>query len=513
MTKKRTSMRKIREILRLKYHLEQKHRQIGKSLSISASSVSRIVNDAKAKGLTWPLPEGLSDAELEVLVYGEKSPNAAKPIILPDWDKLSKELQKKGVTKSLLWEEYNQQSPDNAYSYSQFCHHFRTWCKKKDVPMRQLHRAGEKLFVDYAGQTMPITDSTTGTIKEAQIFIAVLGASNYIYAEASYTQSLPDWIMAHVRAFEYIGGVPEIVVPDNLKSAVSKPCRYDPDLNPTYQQLAVHFDCTVIPARSYKPKDKAKVEVGVQIVERQILARLRNQTFHSLGELNKTIKELLLQLNEKPFQKLPGTRRGRFVELDKPALRPLPKQPYRYTSVIIGRVRNDYHVDFDGHYYSVPHALIRKKVTLHNCGNIIEIYYDNKRIATHVKQTEQGYHTTLPEHMPEAHRNHLQCTPTVLNQRAQKVGLTTVKIIQGILNERHHLQKSIRMCLGILNLSNKYGNERLESACQRAWMIGSPRRSSIESILMKGLDHVELIQDSETPPIEHENVRGRHYYQ
>jgi transposase len=435
MTKKRTSMRKIREILRLKYHLEQKHRQIGQSLSISASSVSRIVNDAKAQDLTWPIPEGLSDTELEILVYGEKTPNA-KTVIAPDWDKLLKELQKKGVTKSLLWEEYSQQCPNKSYSYSQFCHHFRAWCKQKDISMRQLHRAGEKLFVDYAGQTMPITDPKTGEIKEAQIFIAVLGASNYIYAEASYSQSLPDWIMAHVRTFEFIGGIPEIIVPDNLKSAVTKPCRYDPDLNPTYQQLAVHFDCTVIPARPYKPKDKAKAEVGVQIVERQILARLRNNTFNSLGELNQLIKSLLLELNEKPFQKLPGTRRSRFIEIDKPALSPLPKQSYRYTSVVVGRVRNDYHVDFEGHYYSAPHVLIRKKVTLHSCGNTIEIYYDNERVAIHVKKSEKGYHTTLPEHMPEAHRSHLQCSPTELNQRAQKVGSTTVKIIQGILNER-----------------------------------------------------------------------------
>jgi transposase len=512
MTKKRISMRKIREVLRLKYELKLNHRQIGKSLSISPSSVSRVANDAAAKGLTWPLPEGLSDSELDAMIYGDKQQKIG-PYTEPDWSGLSKELQKKSVTKHLLWQEYCQQTPLNPYSYSQFCHHFRQWCKKKEVPMRQLHRAGEKLFVDYAGQTMPITDPNTGEVKEAQIFIAVLGASNYIYTEASYSQSLPDWVMAHVRAFEFIGGIPEVIVPDNLKSAVSKACRYEPDLNPTYQQLAVHYNCTVIPARPYKPKDKAKAEVGVQIVERQILARLRNRTFHSLGALNKAIKSLLNTLNEQPFQKLPGTRRSRFIELDKPALRALPKQAYRYTAVLVRRARNDYHVDFEGHFYSLPYILASKKVTLHSCGNVLEIYHDHKRVATHVKHEEKGCHTTMTEHMPTSHQKHAQSTPAELTRQAKKIGNTTLKLIQDILKEGIHAEKGSRMCLGILNLSRKYGATRLENACQRALMIGSPKRASIESILSSGLDHIDLTQDPETHRIDHENVRGGHYYQ
>lgn len=513
MRNKRISMKKLKEVLRLKYDLKLKHRQIGQSLKISPSTVSRLVNDAKAKGILWPLAEVLDDAQLEAKVYGASSGAPIKPNI-PDWCKLSKELQRKGVTKQLLWEEYCQAIPENeAYSYSQFCHYFRQWFKKQNLSMRQIHRAGEKLFVDYAGQTVPITDPVTGNIREAQIFIAVLGASNYTYSEATYTQTLPDWTMSHVRTFNFLGGVTEIVVPDNLKSAVSKACRYDPDLNPTYQQLAMHYECSVIPARPYKPKDKAKAENGVLIVARQILARLRNQVFHSLGELNHAIQELLKTLNDQPFHKLPGSRRSRFIELDKPALKDLPKNPYQYTEVTLERARKDYHIVCQGHYYSVPYQLVGKKVEVHAKGNTIDIFYLGKRIAAHIKNNIEGLHTTITEHMPESHRNHLQCTPKDLRNKACKIAISTQKVIENILQQRMHFEKTSRLCLGVLSLAKRYGVARLENACARALAIESPSKKSIESILQKGLDHLMLEDSKSMASIQHENVRGGQYYQ
>ena len=513
MSNKRVSMKKLKVVLRLKYDLGATHREIAKSVRISPSTVSRLVNDAKAAGITWPLTEELDDAQLEEKVYGQISDIPTKSHV-PNWSDLSKELQKKGVTKQLLWEEYRQSTPEEScYSYSQFCHHFRLWFKRQELSMRQIHRAGEKMFVDYAGQTVPIVDPVTGTIREVQIFIAVLGASNYTYAEATYTQTLPDWTMSHVRAFNFFGGVSEVVVPDNLKSAVHKACRYDPDLNPTYQQLAMHYGISVIPARPRKPKDKAKAEAGVLNVERQILARLRNETFNSLGELNQAIKGWLDILNAQPFQKLPGSRRSRFIELDKPELKPLPKNAYQYTEVSFARVKKDYHIDCQGHYYSVPHQLVNKKVEVHAKGNTIDIFHLGKRIVSHVKQNVAGLHTTIVDHMPESHKQHLQCTPKELRSKACKIGNSTGKVIHDILQQRMHPERTSKLCLGVLALARKYGIERLEKACTRAIAIQSPSRKSIESILSKGLDNL-VHEDSEAlTTIQHENVRGGQYYQ
>jgi len=373
MPTERLSMKRIKEILRLKYCAQLTHRQIGKSLCISPGSVSRYVNDAEACGLSWPLPEEISDEALERLIYGDKQ-SLPKRYHVPDWSAIYVELKKKGVTKQLLWEEYRNQYAAKAYSYSQFCTHLRAWIKLQKLSMKQVHHAGEKLFVDFAGQTIPVVQSHIGETRQAQIFIAVLGASNYTYAEAVWTQQLPDWIMSHVRAFEFFNGVPEMVVPDNLKSAVSKACRYDPDINPSYQQLASHYNFAVTPARPYRPKDKSKVEVGVQIVQRWILARLRHQDFFSLKELNQAISTLLKELNERPFKKLPGSRRTAFLQLDKGALKTLPKEPYQYIEIKKARVHVDYHIEIDGHFYSVPYNLIRKEVIVrsslkNNCRN------------------------------------------------------------------------------------------------------------------------------------------------
>lgn len=514
MPTERLSMRKIKEILRLKYEANLKHRQIASSINISPSTVSKIVNDALAHQITWPLPNGMDETALEQLIYGTADTRKGD-YVQPDFLSIYNELQRhKHLTKQLLWEEYYAQHGAKSYSYSQFCNLFRDWLGKRQLSMRQIHQAGEKLFVDYAGQTVPIKDPKTGAVVHAQIFLAVLGASNYTFAEATLTQSLPDWIQSHVRAFKYLGGTPEIVVPDNLKSGVHKSCQYDPDINPTYHQMACHYNVAIIPTRTRAPKDKAKVETGVKVVEQWILARLRNTEFFSLGELNAAIKRLLVQLNDKPFQKLPGCRRSQFVSLDKPTLKPLPTQQYNYTEIQYARVGVDYHVEHNGHYYSVPYALTKKRVELHLENNTVSIYHKGQRVAVHAKSSNQGLHTTCTEHMPKAHQYYANWSPTKFLQQAEKLGPYVKEIIQIILNERRHLEQSYRTCLGILNLEKDYDANRLNNACQRAIEIGAPRRKHVQLILQNGMDRIDDNNEAQTfITNNHENIRGSEYYQ
>lgn len=508
------SMKKVKEILRLKYDAKLTHRQIGKSLNISASTVSRCVTSAQAHGLSWPLPDAMDEASLERLIYGLVS-DSTLDLLKPDFAYLYTEYQKhKHVTKQLLWEEYKAAHGKTAYSYSQFCNLFRDWLNKRKITMRQTHKAGEKMFVDYAGQTIPIYNQHNTEVHEAQIFIAVLGASNYTYAEATLTQSLPDWTSSHVNAFNYFGGTTEVVVPDNLKAGVSKACKYDPDINPTYHQLACHYNIAIIPTRIYSPKDKAKVETGVKIVEQWILARLRNYKFFSLEELNKRIKKLLIDLNAKPFQKLPDNRHTAFIKIDKPALKPLPNQKYIYTEILMATVGVDYHVEIDGHYYSVPYTLTKRRVEAHIEGNCISVYHKGERVAMHAKSQEKGCHTTKTEHMPEAHKYFSEWSPDKFITKANTLGVNVVNIIKHILNERRHLEQSYRSCLGILNLVKDYDASRLDSACKRALEIGAPRRKNVQLILRNGMDRIEANDATEAfVTTSHENIRGSQYYQ
>jgi len=513
MPRKRLSMRKIKEIMRLKFASNLTNRQIGKSINISPSTVDRYIKMAVAAGFSWPLAENITDDIIEISLF--KKSNDAKPLtgMLPDYAYIHQELKRKGVTKQLLWEEYRQQYPNNYYSYSHFCNHYRSWCCEKKLTMRQVHVAGEKVFVDYAGHTIEITDPETDEITKAQIFIAVLGASNYTYVEATKSQKLPDWISSHVNTFNYFGGVPEIVVPDNLKSGVSKACRYEPDINPTYQQMAEHYNLAVIPARPYKPKDKSKAEVGVQIVERWILAALRNKKYFSLAELNSDIKKLLEDLNNKPFKKLPGSRRSSFISLDKPALKPLPQIPYKYTEIKTARVHLDYHVEYNRHYYSVPYKFVKKKVELRITNNTVSIFYKSERIASHVYSSKKGFHTTISEHMPEKHRKHKEWTPERFANWGNNIGVSTLNVVQQILQQRSHPEQNYRTCLGLLSLSKKYSDSRLEAACKKAIVLGTYSRRSIASILLRGLDQIETEELQEARPnIEHENIRGSDYY-
>jgi len=505
-------MRKIREVLRLKYELKRSNREIGLSCGIGSSTAGEYVQRAKKAGLVWPLPEGLSDTALEQLLFPPPTPpNSSR--LFPDFHEVHKELQsRKHVTLNLLWQEYKEQHPDG-YQYSWFCHSYRDWAARLDVVMRHDHRAGEKLFVDYAGQTVKIIDRETGEIHKAQIFVAVLGASNYTYAEATFSQQVEDWIGSHVRTFSFFGGVPEAVVPDNLKSGVSKVCRYEPDINPTYHDLANHYQTVVLPARARKPRDKAKAEAGVLLVERWILARLRKHSFFSLPELNSAIKGLLADLNAKPFKKLPGSRRSRFLEMDKPALKPLPALAYEMAYWKKATVHLDYHVEVEGHYYSVPYTLVKKKLEVRYTKTTVECLYRNQRVASHIRNQSRGRHTTVKEHMPPKHRRYSEWSPERFTKWAEKIGPQTKVLTETLLVQRAHPQQAYRSLLGILRLSKSYGEQRLEAACERALQINALSHRSIESILKNSLDKKPLTREEKnSSPVQHSNIRGADYY-
>lgn len=510
MANKRLTMRKIQDVLRL-HAAGQTLRAIARSIQVSPATVGDYIRRAQVAGVGWPPPPGLSETELEHRLFPPPKPSStARP--LPEFDQVHADLKRKGVTLALLWQEYKAAHPDGL-QYSQFCDRYRLWQGKLGVVMRQSHRAGEKLFVDYAGQRVPVVDPGSGEIREAEVFVAVLGASNLTFAEATWSQTLPDWIGSHVRAFAYIGGVPEIVVPDNLRSGVSKAHRYEPDINPTYQEMAAHYGVAVIPARARKPRDKAKAEAGVLLVERWILAGLRKQTFFSLHELNAAIGELLVRLNDRPFKKLPGSRREQFETLEKPALRPLPAQPYQFAEWKKVRVHLDYHVELAGHYYSVPYALVKSQLDARLGTTTVELFHKGKRVASHVRSPLKGQHTTVAEHMPQAHREHGQWTPRRLIAWGEDIGPGTGAFICALIEGRAHPQQGVRSALGVLRLAKRYGNDRLEAACQRALTIGARSFRSLDSMLKHGLDQRPL-SNTNTPslPADHDNVRGADYY-
>ena len=505
-------MRKIKEVLRLKWGQGLSNRQIAQACGVARPTVGEYLRRADQAGLRWPLPATLSDTQLEQQLFPPPPNLPAETRWIPDGSVIRRELKGKGMTLFLLWQEYLEANPDG-YQYSWYCDHYRAWRGKIDAVMRRDHRAGEKLFVDYAGQTASIIDRTTGEVRQAQIFVAVLGASNYTYAEATWSQSLPDWIGSHVRAFRYLGGVPELVVPDNLRSGVKRAHRYEPDINPTYLDMANWFGVAVLPARVRRPRDKAKAENGVLVVERWILAVLRHRECFSLAELNATLSELLEKLNTRPFKKLPGCRRTHFEQIDQPALRPLPAEPYCYAEWTQARVHIDYHVAIKDHYYSVPHALIKQQLDVRITANTVECFHRGQRVASHRRSYQKGHHTTVAAHMPEAHRHAGDWSPERLINWAAKTGVATQALISKVLASRQHPQQAYRACLGILRLGKAYGDKRLEAACRRALTLGTCRYKSIESILKHRLDEQPLTEQQELPlPADHENIRGPAYY-
>jgi transposase len=512
MPAKRTTMRKIRDVLRLRLSAGLSIREISRSTKISVGGIQKLLAKASALELGWPLPDDMDDNKLASLFYPAADTRTSRRYQMPDWPVIHLELKRPHMTKQLLWEEYTQQYPNRCYSYSQFCDRYRHWRGKQKRSMRQHHRAGEKCFVDYGGSTVPIINGSTGEIREAQIFVATLGASNFTFAEATWTQSLPDWLGSHVRMMEFYGGCTDMVVPDNLRSGVSKACRYDPDLNPSYQQWAEHYLVAVIPARPYKPKDKAKAENAVLIVQRWILARLRHHSFFSLAELNQCIRALLEDLNNRPFKQLPGCRRSAFEQLDKPALKPLPCHPYQYVAIKPVKVNIDYHVQYEDHYYSVPHQYVGERLELHASDTLVEAYFRRQPVASHPRMHTPGF-TTNPAHMPRRHREHQQWSPGRLKRWAADIGPDTQTWVSDQLEQREHPEQAYRVCLGLLNLSKQYPASRLNAACRIANQAGLVRLKQVKAILKSNRDQLpEQLSLAAELPQDHENVRGPHNF-
>jgi len=516
MPRKRLSMRKIKEVLRLKGQCALSHRQIAHSCGIGLGTVYEYLRRAVEAGVGWPLPDGLQEADLDRLLFPPPIPVPKDERPLPDWAEIHKELKRKGVTLLLLWQEHRATHP-NGYGYSRFCELYTEWTQKLSPRMHQIHKAGEKLFVDYAGQTVPVIDRRT-EVCDAQIFVATLGASSYTFAEATLTQTLQDWIGSHVRAFAFFGGVPEIVVPDNLKSGVKSPCFYEPDINPTYLQMARHYGVAIVPTRVRKPRDKAKVENAVQQTERRLLAPLRHQTFFELADLNASRRPLLHAHNHQPCQGLAASRYSLFQSLERSALRPLPPTPYEMALWMSARVHIDYHVRVDDHFYSVPHPLIKQPLDVRLSAAIVEFFHQGERVASHRRSYRKYHYTTVPEHMPPAHRWSSEWSPERFLGWAEKSGAATARLVEQILASRPHPQQAFRSCLGVLRLAEQHGSERVEAACARALAAQTYSYKSVKAILDNHLDQQPLppVEREEeggcTAPLHHANIRGAHYY-
>lgn len=504
-------MRKIRDALRLRAD-GMSMREIGASLGVGRTTASEYLRRADAAGLAWPLGGDVTDAVLEGRLYPDAAGQARGGQAIPDWPSIHGELRRKNVTLLLLWEEYKAAHPDDGYGYSRFCELYRRWEGRISPTMRQHHIAGEKLFVDYAGSTFEVLDAKTGEVRTAELFVATLGASNYTFAEATWTQSLPDWIGSHSRAFAFFGGVTGMVVSDNLKSGITKACFYEPKVNRTYSDMAGHYGTAIVPARPYKPRDKAKVEVGVQVAQRWIMAGLRNRRFFTLAELNGAIRELLDRLNDKVTRHLGASRRQLFMDLDQPALKPLPAAPYQYAEWQERRVGIDYHVEIDKHYYSVPYQLLRQTVWARVTEKTVEIFHTSQRVASHLRTSANRQHTTVHEHMPDSHRRYAEWTPEKIRQQAERIGPNTATLVDVILRERTHPEQGFRSCLGILRLAKPHGRDALDAACLRALEINARSFKSVNSILKNNLHRKRSEPATDGPAISHQNIRGAGYF-
>lgn len=504
-------MNKHRETLRFILTSNMSNRMIGRTVGISHNTVKRYRGMIGGLPLEWEAIDAMDDAQIEGMLKTKRFRIETKH--MPDWSAIHREMKYPHVTLQLLWEEYRMANPGNAYAYSQFTHYYREYVGKLDISMRQDHRAGECVFVDFAGRTVPYTDTVTGEVNKAQVFVGVLGCSNYTFVYAVRSQAVPDWIEAHNRMYQFFGGAPQIEVPDNLKAAVIRAGK-EPELNRTYLEQAKHYQVVIIPARVRRPQDKSKAENGVLLASRWILARLRHRKFFSIEEINAAIAELLRQLNERPFKQLPGTRRSRFEELDKPLLRPLPKEPFEYAEwTSAHKIGPDYHMRVRDHYYSVPHALVGAHIEARVTNNIVELYHKGKRVASHQRSHEIGGHTTNSAHQPSTHRHYAEQSPELLIKWARSIGPAAEAVIQHQFDSRPHALLGIRYCAPLQRLAKEYGAERFEAACQRAQLIGSLTTKSIRSILHRRLDSQS---DTHTPvqinlPL-HDNVRGSGYY-
>src|SRR5215469_3758284 len=509
-------MRKIKEVMRLRFELQLGYQQIGRSCAIAVSTVHKYLKRAEAAGLSWPLPEGWDEARVEEAVFPASPPPVQEQPparTLPDFVAIHEQLRThRHLTLQLLWEEYRQANPDG-YRYSRFCELYQRWRSKLDVVLRQEHKAGEKMYVDWAGATIPVHDRFTGQVWQAPLFVAALGASSYTYAEATRDQQMQAWLRAHVHAFEYWGGIPTLAVPDNTKTAVSQAHRYDPDLNPTYYNFALHCGFGIVPARPYRPRDKAKVENAVHVAHRWIVAALRHHKFFTLEELNVAIRELLVRLNHRPFRKREGSRAAVFEAIDKPALKPLATEPFDLSQWSRARVNIDYHVAFDSNLYSVPYNLVHELIEIRSTATTVEILHKGTRVASHLRSRGRGQTITNDEHRPKSHRAHLEWTPSRMVHWAESIGPNTARLFERIMADKPHPEMGYRGCLGIIRLAGKYSAQRVEAAAARALLTGACRYKSVESILKNSLDQAppSSLPPAATPP--HDNIRGAEYFE
>ena len=512
-------MRKLKDVLRLRFELSLSHRQIARSCDIGLGTVHDYLQRAEAAGVKWPLPEGWDEQRLEAALFAASQPSAPPKAeeesgkATPDFAKIHEQRQlHRHLTLQLLWEEHKLANPEGL-GYSRFCELYQRWRGKLDVVLRQEYKAGEKMFVDWAGATIPIHNREGGVTQAGHLFVGVLGASSYTYAEVTDDEQMDNWLGAHMRAFEFYGGVPKLLVPDNTKTGVSKACRYDPDLNPTYQEMALHYGVGVIPARPYKPRDKAKVESGVLLIERWIIAALRHQRFFSVIDANKAVRELLERVNQKPFRKRPGSRASLFIELDKPALRELPAERFDMSQWTRARVNIDYHVAFDSHYYSVPYNLVHAVVEIRSTPTTVEILHKGQRVASHLRGHGHGKAITVHEHRPKSHQAHLEWTPSRMVNWAQNIGPQTAQLFERILADKPHPEMGYRGCLGLIRLAEQYTPQRMEAAAQRALLTGACNYESVKSILKHSLDAAPVARP--TPPKiapPHDFIRGSEYF-
>lgn len=503
-------MRKIKDVLRLKLEAKLSHEQIAVALRLSKGVVAKYVSLARAAGVDWAAIEDCDDTALEQRLL-LSTPSRPRTRAQPDYGRVHHELRRKGMTLMLLWEEYQlEYVTQKTYSYSQFCENYRQFARRLKRSMRQVHRAGEKLFIDFAGPTVPLKNGG-----RAHIFVAALGASSYTFACATPRETMADWLDATGRALHFIGGVPQLIVPDNPRALIANPDRYEPRSNDTVLDFARHYGTSVLPARPYHPQDKAKVESAVQVVERWILARLRHQTFADVAAVDAAIAPLLEHLNARPFQKLPGSRASAFAALDKPALLPLPLQRYELAHFKTGRVQYDYHIDVDGHRYSVPHSLVGQRLDVRVTAHAVEMLHRGQRVASHVRNAQRGAATTTAQHMPATHRAHRQWSPERLIHWGQSIGPASAEVVTRLLQQHTHPEHGYRACLGLLSLAKRYGKLRLEAACGVALQIGVSQYRHIRDILANNRDTVGLADTGQEDWVspDHAHVRGPAYYQ
>jgi transposase len=509
--KRELSMRQLRHLLRL-HHDGVSAREIGRRLGVARSTIQDYLKRSAAAGLKWPMPDDVGDDALEGQLFGRAgvAPGVRRRIE-PDWAALARELKRPGVTMTILWEEYRETHPEG-YGYSRFCDLLRGFERRLTPVMRQHHVAGDKAFVDYSGKRISIVDPATGEIHEAEIFVAVLGASNLTYAEATWTQQLPDWIGAHVRMFRFFGGSPKLLVPDNLKSGVIKASFYDPEINRSYGAMAAHYSVGILPARPRKPKDKAKVEAGVRFAQTYILGRLRHQTFFSLAECNEAIVLVMQRMNERPMRKLGVSRRELFEKIERAALNDLPDEDWEFAEWKRARVSLDYHIEAHDFLYSVPHALIRAEVDVRITARTVEIFHRGQRVGAHQRRYMGRQHGTDPEHMPSSHRRYAEWSPDRFRRWAGKIGPNTEGLIVAVLASRPHPEQGFRTCLGILRSYRGVDPVRVEAASARALELGALNCKSVASLLAQKRDKAAANEASQASLFDHANVRGPGYY-